>query len=138
MKFHSQTKKLPAEGRQCSEFYFYIFHITFLTQTFMGYTFSQCGNFRIFLSLRFYVKSILRTLEVQNLPFLTHLEALDFDFHEFLHFLKAEVVDQQINKMTKRVVLELLCILQNRFHVKSECQKILKFSHTVILGLFRF
>ena len=38
------------------------------------YTFSvpnppQCGNFMIFLSLRFYVKSILGILEVQNLPF---------------------------------------------------------------------
>ena len=31
---------------------------------------TQCGNFRIFLSLRFYVKSILGILEVQNQPFL--------------------------------------------------------------------
>ena len=30
----------------------------------------QCGNFKIFLSLRFYVKSKLGILEVQNLPFL--------------------------------------------------------------------
>ena len=30
----------------------------------------QFGNFMIFLSLRFYVKSIYGTLEVQNLPFL--------------------------------------------------------------------
>ena len=29
---------------------------------------TQCGNFRIFLSLRFYVKSVLGILEVQNLP----------------------------------------------------------------------
>ena len=29
----------------------------------------QCGNFMIFLSLRFYVKSILEILQVQNLPF---------------------------------------------------------------------
>ena len=29
---------------------------------------SQCGNFMIFLSLRFYMKSILGILEVQNLP----------------------------------------------------------------------
>ena len=27
----------------------------------------------------------------------THLEALNFDFHEFLHFLKAEIY--QINKI---------------------------------------
>ena len=31
---------------------------------------AQCGNFKIFLLLRFYVKSILRILEVQNLPLL--------------------------------------------------------------------
>ena len=31
--------------------------------------FSQCWNLMIFLLLRFYVKSILRILEVQNLPF---------------------------------------------------------------------
>ena len=32
-------------------------------------TYTQCGNFMIFLSLRFYEKSILETLEVLNLPF---------------------------------------------------------------------
>ena len=32
--------------------------------------FSQCGNFMIFLSLRFYVKSLLGILEMQNLPFI--------------------------------------------------------------------
>ena len=31
---------------------------------------SQCGNFMIFLSVRFYVKINLGNLEVQNLPFL--------------------------------------------------------------------
>ena len=30
---------------------------------------SHCGNFNIFVSLRFYVKSILRILEVQKLVF---------------------------------------------------------------------
>ena len=30
---------------------------------------AQCGNYRIFLSLRFYVRSILSKLETQNLPF---------------------------------------------------------------------
>ena len=30
---------------------------------------TQCGNFIILLSVRFYVKSILKILEVQNLPF---------------------------------------------------------------------
>ena len=34
---------------------------------------SQCENYRIFLSFRFYVKSILETLEVLKLPFLPFL-----------------------------------------------------------------
>ena len=65
----------------------------------------QCGNLRIFLPLKIYVKSILpfkmaffatqilceikigdsRVLESSNL---TQLEALNFDFLEFLYFLK--------------------------------------------------
>ena len=32
-------------------------------------SYSQCGNFMIFLSLKLYVISILRILEVQNVPF---------------------------------------------------------------------
>ena len=51
----------------------------------------------ILLSLKFYVKLILGIQEVQNVPFLTHLEALNFDFYEFLHFLMAEIY--QINKI---------------------------------------
>ena len=31
--------------------------------------------------------SALGILEVQNLPFLGHLQALKFDFYEFLYFL---------------------------------------------------
>ena len=49
----------------------------------------------IFLPFTFYVKSNLKILEVQKLPFLKHLEALNFDFNEFLHFLKAEVYPNQ-------------------------------------------
>jgi len=32
---------------------------------------TQCGNFKIFVSLGFCVKSILRILDVQSLPFLS-------------------------------------------------------------------
>ena len=39
---------------------------------------AQCGNFIIFLSLRFYVKSNLETLEVKNLPFFAILEGSEF------------------------------------------------------------
>ena len=31
---------------------------------------AQCGNFRIFMSFRFYVKPILKALQVANLPIL--------------------------------------------------------------------
>ena len=52
---------------------------------------SQCGIFRIFLSFRFYVKSILESLGVLRYVILTHFGALKFDFYEFVHFLKAEI-----------------------------------------------
>ena len=42
-----------------------------------------------YISLRFYVKSAL----------LTQLEALNFDFNEFLHFLTAEIY--QSNKIMR-------------------------------------
>ena len=35
---------------------------------------------------------------MNNQPFLTHFEALNFDSYEFLHFLKAEIY--QITKFT--------------------------------------
>ena len=55
-------------------------------------------DFMIFLSsLRFYVKSILGILAVQNWPFL-HIWGLCFLVsYEFLHFLKAE--NDRINKI---------------------------------------
>ena len=43
------------------------------------YMVAQCGNFRIFLSLRFYVKSILEHIEVLKLPFFAILGALNVD-----------------------------------------------------------
>ena len=56
----------------------------------------QCGIMRIFLPLRFYVKSKLSILEPKKLPFQHIKKALNFDFNEFLHFVKAEN-DQRIN-----------------------------------------
>ena len=53
------------------------------------------GNITSFPSLRFYVKTILGILEVQNLHILKDLEVLNFDFYEFLHFLNVEI--DQIN-----------------------------------------
>ena len=45
----------------------------------------------IFLSLRFYVKSIFKESKSAKSAILTHLEALNFDLCEFLHFLNAEI-----------------------------------------------
>ena len=61
------------------------------------YLITQCGDSRIFLSLRFYVKSKLLILKVKKLPFLTHLEALNLAFYNFLHFSEAGIF--QINKI---------------------------------------
>ena len=44
----------------------------------------------IFLSLRSYVKSISEDSSAKSV-ILTHLEALNFDSDEFLHFSKAEI-----------------------------------------------
>ena len=58
----------------------------------------QCGNFMIFLSLRFSVKSTIGILcRGAKSAILTHLEALNFDLDDFLGFLKAEIY--QINKI---------------------------------------
>ena len=68
-------------------------------------------KFLVFLSLRFYVKSILGILEVQNLPFQQNIKALNFDVLRIFALLKA--VNYQIDKIqspeiAKVAVLELL------------------------------
>ena len=47
-----------------------------------------------FASFRFYVKSILGILECKY-AILTRLEAMNYDFYDFLQFMKAEIY--QIN-----------------------------------------
>ena len=47
---------------------------------------TQCGNFMFFPSLRFYVKSILGILEVQNLPFYHIYRLWIWFFVNFLNF----------------------------------------------------
>ena len=44
---------------------------------------------------------------------LTHLEALDFDFHEFLHFQKAEIYLNQKFRAPKIVKIALFAILHS-------------------------
>ena len=51
---------------------------------------SQCGNFTISLSLRFYVKLILGVLKVENLPIQHVSKALNFHFYDFCIFWRLE------------------------------------------------
>ena len=86
------------------------------------FTSAQCGNFIYFLRLRFYVKSISRSLQSSKTAISTHLEDLKLDLHEFLLFLKAEIHPKQkfiALKIAKMAFFELLNFL-NWFHVKSE------------------
>ena len=48
----------------------------------------QCGKDRHFHPLRFYVK-------LMSMSSLTHLEALNLDFSEFLHLLRTEICPNQ-------------------------------------------
>ena len=47
------------------------------------FEYAQCGNFRIFLSLTFYVKSVLDILEVEISVDFAFSEALNFHFSRF-------------------------------------------------------
>ena len=51
----------------------------------LGFGNTQCGNFRIFLLFRFYVKSILADFKGSKTDVLTILKALNFDFLEKFH-----------------------------------------------------
>ena len=57
----------------CTDVYFKVSIFLYLTVlpniSIWQVSFSQSGNFMIFISFRFYVKSILRILEVHELPF---------------------------------------------------------------------
>ena len=57
---------------------------------------AQCGNLRIFLSLRFHVKSKLACLEVKS-AILSLLKTLNLNICEFLHFLMTKI--NQIHKI---------------------------------------
>ena len=61
--------------RATTKLYKYV-HI--LLSSYMDVFWTQCGNFKIFLSLRFYVKSILENLEVRKLPFLPFFGGSEF------------------------------------------------------------
>ena len=80
---------------------------------------SQCGNYMIFLSLRFYVKSILRILEAQKLPFLQILGFWFLLIWSISPFKKCKIHKHQNSEylnLTKWQIFRLW------FHAKSECQ----------------
>ena len=61
----------------------------FRASQFVKMAVSFCNTVWKFYEFSITQKSILKILEVQDLPFSTHLEAQNFDFYDFLHFLKA-------------------------------------------------
>jgi len=80
------------------------------------------GNLKIFVSIRFYVKSILENLKVQKLPFLPFLGS---EFCKFGYFQPSKGAKMHKKQNSEPVnVLKLLILYfenpQNWFHVKSE------------------
>ena len=60
-------------------------------------TIARVGVGIIFLSLRFYAKTILVILRSAKSAISTNFEALNFDFYEIVHFLKDRIY--KINKI---------------------------------------
>ena len=52
---------------------------------------SQSGNLRIFSVTQIFCEIIVGGSIFSKSAILTHLEALNCDFHVFLHFLKADI-----------------------------------------------
>ena len=105
-----------------------------MVKSFFGHHCTQCRNYKIFLSFKFYVKSNLGNLEVTNLPFFkTHTyRGYDFWFSVFLHILKTEIYP--INKLQspnnwKNGKFRNFKFSKNWFHVILCDRKILKFPH---------
>ena len=86
---------------------------------------AQCGNFRIFLHLRFFVKAIWILWSFKNCHF-DHFSSTEFwIFGIFLHFQVWNFQipknrNSKLPKLLKRQVLNFW----NWFHVKSEMQEI--------------
>ena len=86
---------------------------------------TQCGNFIIFPSLRFYVKSILRILEMENLP-IANLGG--YEFCSFGKFRPSKSAKNHKNQNSEPLNVVKWLILdfknpKNWFHVKSEWLK---------------
>ena len=76
-----------------------------------------CRNFRIFLSLRFYVKPIIEKLEVVKLPFFAIFGALNFvdvgnfSLQKMQKFIKIKV---RASECVKAIKGQIFCFLNNQ------------------------
>ena len=104
-----------------------------------GFCETQCGNFMIFVSSRFYVKSILRILEVQNQPFY-HIQRLwILTFMNFCTFWRLKCTKWTkfaAPKVAKMAVFALLKSTNSISRKISEIQKSWSF-HTVHCALWK-
>jgi len=86
----------------------------------------QCGNFRIFLLLRFYVKSFLVILRPKKLPFWLFEQLWILNFWRLLYIFKSEIF-QKIKILSlqndKNDSFWPSEISQIWFHIKSEWQE---------------
>ena len=72
---------------------------------------TQCGNFRIFLLLRFYVKSILINFKARKLPFWPFRQLWILNFWESLTFSKVKFSQKlkfNTSKAVKMAIFDLL------------------------------
>ena len=67
---------------------------------------TRCGNLRIFLSHRFYVKSILVILKPQKLPFWPFVQLQIVNFWEILIFLRIKIVKTKVFDPLKSAQIE--------------------------------
>ena len=82
----------------------------------------KCGSFSSFLSLRFYVKSILGIGEVKKLPFWQFQRPLNLEFNEFVQFLRVQMYQKlkiRASRIVKWKVFDFYTP-QNWFYVKFE------------------
>ena len=86
---------------------------------------TPCRNFRIFVSVRLYVKSFLEILEVLKLPFLAILLALNFVILELSAFKKCKHSKNQNSQPLNVFKWQILHVYnpQNQFYVNSGLQK---------------
>ena len=102
---------------------------------------TQCGNFRIFLLLRFYVKSILIILKSQKLPFMPFEQPWILNFRNFWHFqvwIFSKNQNSKPSKLLKQQFFDLLKSAKIDFMQKQNGRKIAKFPHCAIAGSIFF